>query len=230
MLKSTQWLLLVLVFVLVACGSEPEINEGDQEPIAAMERIFYVAPYTEVCGEAECLLVRDTLTDEWQQRTNDIEGFIYEAGYTYKLKVAEVAADNGTKYVLVDEMSREGSFESNATVTELDENLQTWYLDYMLTNSIALDTDITLHFGESTIVGTGGCNEYRAGYTAGEDETLIIDTIDASRQMCSELVSQQERDFFDALAMISHYEQTDSGTLIFKDLSGQPILTFVTSR
>lgn len=228
MQKSTRWLLLVWVFVLAACTAEPVVEEPEQNSVSFIHE-FYVAPYTELCGEAECLLVRDTLADEWAQRPNDIEGFVYEAGYTYKLRVEDISDGDNTSSVLVAELSREGSFENNATA-EPEENLQTWYLDYMLTNSISLDTDITLHFGDSIIVGTGGCNEYRAGYTAGADDTIVIDTIDASRQMCSELVSQQERDFFDALAMISHYEQTDTGTLIFKDLSGQPILTFVTSR
>lgn len=228
MQKSIQWLLLTLVFIMTACGSEPVIEETVEEP-PAIEHVFYVAPQTEVCGEAECLLVRDTLADEWEQRSNDIEGFIYEAGYTYKLRVEEISAETGITYVLAEELSREGSFENNATA-EPEENLQTWYLDYMLTNAISLDTDITLQFGDETIIGMGGCNEYRAGYTAGDEETLVIDTIDATKQICSELVSQQERDFFDALAMISHYEQTATGELVFKDLSGQPVLTFVTSR
>jgi heat shock protein HslJ len=228
MQKSTRWLLLAWLLILAACANEPVTQDVAQEP-ATIEQVFYVAPFTELCGDVECLLVRDTLAEQWQQRPNNIEGFVYEAGYTYKLRVAQISAEDSTRFVLVDQLSREGSFENPAT-TQSTETLQTWYLDYMLTNAVALDTEITLQFGESTIIGTGGCNEYRAGYTTGSTETIVIDTIDATRQMCSELVSQQERDFFDALAMISHYEQSDSGTLIFKDLSGQPILTFVTSR
>ncbi len=226
--KSTRWLLLVCTLLLAACGSQPVVEESGEEPVP-LEHVFYVAPYTELCGEAECLLVRETLAEQWEQRPNNIDGFVYEAGYTYKLRIAEVADENGTTFTLVEELSREGSFENNATAEPV-ENRQTWYLDYMLTNDISLDTNITLQFGESTIAGTGGCNEYRASFSADAAETIVIDTIDATRQMCSERVSQQERDFFDALAMISQYEQTDSGTLIFKDLAGQPILTFVTSR
>lgn len=228
MRKSMQWLLLALVFGLVACGSEPVVEETVEAP-PAVEHIFYVAPYTELCGDAECLLVRETLADEWEQRANDIEGFVYEAGYTYRLRVEEISAESGTSYILAEELSREGSFQNNATI-QTEEVLQTWYLDYMLTNAVSLDSEITLQFGSELIYGMGGCNEYRAGYTAGDGETLAIDTIDATKQICSDLVSQQERDFFDALAMISHYEETANGELIFKDLSGQPVLTFVTSR
>ena len=75
---------LVAVFGLVSCdllSTEPE----------AVRLILYVAPHTVECtgeGAHTCLLVREDSDEEWRYFYDEIEGFDYVAGFTYKLSVS----------------------------------------------------------------------------------------------------------------------------------------------
>lgn len=230
MLRWRLGALCLFAMLFMACGSSTGEDTASQPTPALIEKTLYVAPSTELCdGESrECLLVRESNADEWEQLTDTLNGFDYTAGYTYKIQV-QASPDDATNWTVVDVLSQEGSFEG-AEETSAESNLQTWYLDFLVTNSIALDIDITMEFGERLIAGSGGCNQYTAGYVAEGTNTLSIEGIGATKDLCSELISQQERDYFDALSMVAEYEQADASTLIFKDAAGTPILTFVTSR
>ena len=241
--------------VLVACGNESaSVTEDEQaavqdesptevptptevvEETTTVEKTVYVAPYTELCVEddsRECLLTRESLADEWQSFDQTIEGFQYIAGFNYKLLIYEEenVADSTTRYVLGEILSQEGSFEAPVEEEETAQiSSQVWLLDFLITNSSALQREITLQFGEGQVSGSGGCNDYVASFiTEGEDD-LRVESIGASRKLCDELISQQERDYFDALAMVATFEQTDASTLSFLDGTGTTILTFVTGR
>lgn len=220
---------LVCCLLLIGCGQA--VNSAEPTPTPEpYTQTLYVAPNTELCdGDTrECLLVRATIADEWELFDGTIAGFEYEAGYTYKLEVQGESAES-TDWTLVEIQSQEGSFETNQPSTA-EEQSQIWFLDFMLTNEIALDTDITMTFGDQKIQGSGGCNDYTADYTAEGTTTVRIDSIGATKNLCEDRISQQERDFFDALSMIAEYEQIDGSTLIFRDVQGTPVLTFVTAR
>jgi len=235
--------LLMGLLVLAACGGtselESEVVEPEVDPtVEVVKQTIYVAPFTELCegvATQECLLVKESLGDEWELYYGQIEGFDYIAGFTYKLSVfeeavAEPVADGADwRWVLDEILSQEGSFTTDET-TEPEPVAQIWHLDYLVTDSIALDTDITLEFGDGQIAGSGGCNDYVAGFRTVGDNGLAIESIGASRKLCDELISQQERDFFDALSVVNTFEQVDASTLVFQDATGTPVLTFVTTR
>lgn len=215
-------------------------EEISEDATSVVEKEIYVAPNTELCeGEAEqiCLLVRESLADEWELFYDTIEGFQYIAGFNYKLLVLEEelidppADGSSVRYTLKEVLSQEGSFEPQPE--EADEPqiaMQIWHLDFLITNSDALQKDITLQFGDEQVTGSGGCNDYVAGFVTEGEEQLRVESIGASRKLCDETISQQERDYFDALAMVATFEQTDAATLTFLDASGTAILTFVTGR
>ena len=153
------WVLL-FALVCVACGgSSLAVNDVasavDASAIEWVEKSIYVAPYTELCqnDSRECLLVRESLAEEWAAFDGGIIGFDYVAGYTYKLQLRSDSAES-TEWELVDILSREGSFTSVEQESAASD-LETWYLDYMMTNAIALDTNITLQFGSRNISGMG---------------------------------------------------------------------------
>ncbi len=228
-----RWRLVAMclfAMLFIACGSGASENTAVEPTPELIRKILYVAPRTELCdGDSrECLLVRESNADEWEPLSDTLNGFDYTAGYTYKIQV-QASPDDVTNWTLVDVLSQEGSFEG-AEENSAESNQQTWHLDFLVTNSIALDIDITMQFGDRLIAGSGGCNQYTAGYSTEGSNLLSIDGIGATKELCSELIAQQERDYFDALSMVAEYEQADASTLIFRDAAGTPILTFVTSR
>lgn len=228
-MKAYRLLLCVGLFMLAACSeSTPEIEPTST--VEFVERTIYVAPSTEPCvsGSGDCLLVRESIADAWQQFDGTLNGFDYEAGYTYKLQLRGDSAET-TSWDLVEVLSQEGSFETAQQETQ-SAGAQVWHLDYMLTNEITLDNDITMILGEDEIQGSGGCNNYTAAFRAEGINGIAIEGIGASKKLCEETIAQQERDYFDALSMIAEYEQVDGSTLIFRDVQGTPVLTFVTTR
>ncbi len=81
--------MLALLFLLAACGEPTPQDKPGQ--------LLYVAPYGTACigvGAMECLRVKEEGEANWQLFYNHIEGFAYEEGfqYTLRVKVEEVAS------------------------------------------------------------------------------------------------------------------------------------------
>ncbi|PHR64625.1 MAG: DUF4377 domain-containing protein [Alcanivorax sp.] len=81
--------MLALLFLLAACGEPTPQDKPGQ--------LLYVAPYGTACigvGAMECLRVKEEGDANWQLFYNHIEGFAYEEGfqYTLRVKVEEVAS------------------------------------------------------------------------------------------------------------------------------------------
>lgn len=63
------------------------------------------------------------------------------------------------------------------------------------------DTEITAEFkgANSTVVGSGGCNSYFAGYEIDNDRLTVIPPIGATEMACLPPIMDQEREYFDLL-------------------------------
>ncbi|MAX56536.1 MAG: hypothetical protein CL537_13670 [Alcanivoracaceae bacterium] len=94
-----------LLLLLTAC-SEPQ-PEGE---------LLYVAPYTSACigaGPMDCMRVRHSETENYQLFYNTIEGFQFEQGFRYTLRVAVSEVENppadgsALRYRLLEVLNRE---------------------------------------------------------------------------------------------------------------------------
>ncbi|MCK4783618.1 MAG: META domain-containing protein, partial [Desulfobacteraceae bacterium] len=63
------------------------------------------------------------------------------------------------------------------------------------------DTEITAEFksASSTVVGSGGCNSYFAGYEIDNDRLTVIPPIGATEMACPPLIMDQEQEYFKLL-------------------------------
>lgn len=74
---------LVLAVGALACTGLPSSARD-------AEVVLYVAPYPRECtgvGVMQCMLVKERPQDEWRLFYGGIEGFEYEAGFSYRLRV-----------------------------------------------------------------------------------------------------------------------------------------------
>jgi hypothetical protein len=84
-----------------------EINSGSiqkeiatseaSESLTFEEKTIFIGPEKAECvgvGPMECYLVKENPEDKWQYFYNSIQGFEWEAGYTYKLRVAIYPVEN----------------------------------------------------------------------------------------------------------------------------------------
>jgi hypothetical protein len=101
------WLAML---VLSGCGL---MGSGAQEVIT-----LEVAPTTVECvgeGTQRCLQVREAAHEEWRLFYDHIEGFTFEEGFRYSLRVSRtrisdpVADGSAFRYRLVDVLSREAA-------------------------------------------------------------------------------------------------------------------------
>ncbi|WP_312991819.1 DUF4377 domain-containing protein [Chryseobacterium flavum] len=84
--------------------------------IAANEKTIIVGPQTVDCsagaGRMKCMQVKENASDSWTNFYSTIEGFTYEPGYEYVLKVKTEKIENppadasSIKYILTEQVSK----------------------------------------------------------------------------------------------------------------------------
>jgi len=77
---------------LVACsrGTAPPVPAA--ESVGGLEKTLFVASERKPCtgvGPMECLQVREAVDRPWQYFYSEIEGFTFEPGFDYELRVRE---------------------------------------------------------------------------------------------------------------------------------------------
>lgn len=99
----------IAIFTLTQCTATADATSG------ANEKTFIIGPQTADCTGVvpmKCLQVKETPTGEWTNFYTNINGFTYEPGYEYVLKVktqkiANPPADGSSiKYTLLKQISK----------------------------------------------------------------------------------------------------------------------------
>lgn len=98
----------IFVMILTQCTTSSNVA-------AANEKTFIVGPETADCtgvAPMKCLKVKENASDSWTNFYTNIEGFTYEPGYEYVLKVKTEKIENppadgsSIKYTLVKQISK----------------------------------------------------------------------------------------------------------------------------
>lgn len=96
------------LFAITQCTTAANASGGD-------EKTFIVGPQTVDCtgvAPMKCLQVKETQSGAWTNFYSNIDGFTYEPGYEYVLKVKTEKIENppmdgsSIKYTLVKEVSK----------------------------------------------------------------------------------------------------------------------------
>lgn len=85
----------------VAATVQPAAPAKPAKPVAAAEqtttRLIYVAPERRPCtgvAPMQCLQVRERAKQPWQHHYGEIEGFQFEPGTAYRLRISEIKVAN----------------------------------------------------------------------------------------------------------------------------------------
>ncbi|MBT2622295.1 MULTISPECIES: DUF4377 domain-containing protein [Chryseobacterium] len=99
---------VLAIAVLTQCTTSAKVSDGS-------EKTFIVGPQTADCtgvAPMKCLQVKEKASENWTNFYSNIEGFTYEPGYEYVLKVktekiANPPADGSSiKYTLINQVSK----------------------------------------------------------------------------------------------------------------------------
>jgi heat shock protein HslJ len=199
-------------------------------PIASgpSEKTIYVGPYQVPCtgvAPQSCLLVREDPSDDWQYHYDPIEGFVYEPGFEYELRILETPVENppadasSIRWSLLEIVSKERSLEGT-----------TWLLESYVapegeTEPVLSGTQVTALFAEGRVGGNAGCNSYVGQYETSRPNISIA--VSASTMMfCSpEEVMQQEQNYLATLGNAAYY-LIQEDELLLSDDAHETILRF----
>jgi hypothetical protein len=183
-------------------GSESTVEEGKDEA-----RTLYVAHFRVDCvgvAPMKCLQVRDTPEAEWRMFYDQIQGFDYEEGYDYELRVRTEQVDNppadasSIRWILEEVVSKTAaSSEENAGAGIIaGEWALVSFSDGVLSAAAAdpsealellasQDGGVTIAFMEDGRVGgSSGCNQYTGSFTIQGGHSLSFGPLAGTRKLC----------------------------------------------
>lgn len=210
-------LILGLLFTLFSCTNT-------QENVYT----YWVNSYKVNCegvGDMNCLLVQKaeiTEPGKWINFYSKIEGFEYEPGYIYKLKVREVPVENppadasSIKYELVKVLEKKEDLDLNIN--------DTWVVTVIEDNAIQTDRmpTVEIQLASRTISGTDGCNRYTGSIISVGQGAIELGPLASTRMMCPDMEYADQ--FNQAMMKVKKYE-LENGYLILLDDKNNELMT-----
>jgi heat shock protein HslJ len=213
-------LLTLAGVVVAACGPFGAGPSG---------KTVYIGPYQVDCvgvAPQKCLLVKEKPADDWTYYYDQIQGFEYEPGYEYELRIMEERIENppadasSLRWTLVEVVAKTRSLEGTTWVMEA-------YLNSEGVLASALSgSEATARFEDGNVGGNASCNSYFGTYRFHGDNKLSVDIGGMTEMYCApEELMAQEGEFLAALDKAASYVIAEN-KLQIEDVSGKEILVF----
>ncbi|MFV0553876.1 MAG: DUF4377 domain-containing protein [Mangrovibacterium sp.] len=214
------WSLMLIFIAMTACSTDDSVStywvNGTQVDCMG------VAP-------RKCLQVqkgKELDAQVWQNFFAKIEGFDYEPGFIYKLKVKEepipmeqVPADGSSiKYTLVKVLEK-----TPDTRFAIDGDWTLIRLDAAPLNRMVPAPKLSINLIDMQISGSGGCNNYTAGIKGITSTTISFGVIAGGQRACID--PNMEHAYFIALNKVKTYA-LENDKLICYDENSNEILAF----
>ncbi|GAB4428135.1 MAG: hypothetical protein OHK0015_10770 [Chloroflexi bacterium OHK40] len=219
-MTSRRALLIVALVVgglwLAACAapaSQPAAPSAPPPAEAPSETLFIAPELKDCTGVApmQCMQVARDPAGPWELFYQPIEGFTFEPGFSYELRVRTEQVPNppadgsSLRYILVEEVSK---VAMSATPEPAAGDLPgtSWTLTELNgTPPVEGGRKATIQFdADGRASGSTGCNRYFGGYTA-EAGRLTMSQMGSTRMTCPEPLMAQETTFLDVLGRAVSY-------------------------
>jgi len=212
---------LFLAITLGACSS-----------LKQEETVYWINSSKVDCsgvGKMTCLQVQksDTLdlNADWDLFYSRIDGFDYEPGYLYKLKVKEEPVENppadvsSIKYTLVKVVEKKADARLGIHNIWVLESISGVKIDK---DSIAILPQIELNVAQMKVMGSNGCNRVSGAIKKITDTELEFSPLMETRKMCPKMDIPNQ--FSLALTKTRFYKK-GNGTLQFLDADKKELLS-----
>ncbi len=228
-------------------AAEPAEEPAPEEDLEAGGRIVtaWIGPELVDCvgvGPQKCMQVKTNPDDEYGLFYDQIEGFAYEEGYEYELRVLvepvqDPPADaSALIFTLVEVISQTPAAAAEQPAVgelpageELTLEGQTWLLSsYAGQDGEQIEalpqTRVTITFAEGEVSGSGGCNNFFGPYEVNGSE-LSIGLLGSTMMACVDDVMAQETGYLANLGAVAGY-QIDGEQLHLLGADGQLLLVY----
>lgn len=218
-------ILLSILLLIVSCTQQEADNEFT----------YWVNSYTVDCvgvAPMRCMLIQkgETLVaGEWQNFYSQIEGFDFQAGYIYKIKVLEEKLENvpadasSIRYTLVKVKEKKADTKMNINDIWVATSINGEIIKMNEGGGNAKNPQIEIHIAEMQIMGTDGCNNFNGGITTFDDGIIECGPIAGTRMMCPDMTIPDK--FNVALSQVKKYE-IEKLQLTFSDEQGKELIVF----
>ncbi len=228
-------------------GEPAEGTVPEEDSAEASGRIVtaWIGPELVDCvgvAPQKCMQVKTNPDDDYGLFYDQIEGFEFEEGYEYELRVLVEPVQNppadasALTYTLVELVSKTPVTveQPAADIGPADEALALEGVTWLLESYINLegqptesqpDTRLTIAFADAQVAGSAGCNNFFGPYEV-DGSALTIGPLGSTMKACfPEEVMLQETAYLANLGKVAAYEIVGS-QLELRDADGQTLLSF----
>lgn len=200
---KTHFILIVLAILLTSCQDEKTI---------------FVADEFGSCEEA-CLQIREHENDDWTNFLGEIEGFDYEQGYAYKLKVKIEKKNADVVYTLLEVLSKSKTKQTS----KINLNNTEWAVTHIegFENKTSKSPNFTIN--NENIRGNSGCNTFGGSFETDNKGMFKVGMLRMTKMYC-EAYMDLENAFTGALSKATSY-QIDEDTLQVLNNEGKAVFT-----
>ena len=214
--------LLVTVLLLFLASSVHAMDD---------ESILWINSFTVQCegvAPMNCLQVQESDSPEpgkWRNFYSSIEGFTFEAGYQYKLRIRkemleDVPADaSSIRYVLVEVLEK--TRDSKININDI------WAVTHIRGEALDVhpqrqkDPVIEISLSAMRVMGNDGCNNFTGKIEEFDDGVIHFGPIATTRMMCPDMTVPDR--FNSAMQLVRSY-RLEPGRLVLLDSDGVELI------
>lgn len=215
---------ILAVFLFQTCQSDTSLE---------YEMVIWVHSAKIECtgvSEMSCLQIQKgktlNLSKDWELFYSEIEGFDYQPGFLYKLKIKTETVENppadgsSIKYILLDILEKKK--DARYAIHDI----------YILThiNGKSIENDpveqrptLEINISKMKIVGSNGCNNFGGSITKLEDNNIEFSQLMETLKMCSDMTIPTS--YSHELTNTRSFKK-DNSILYFHNSENKNILTF----
>ncbi|MBJ7879456.1 META domain-containing protein [Gelidibacter salicanalis] len=194
--------------------------------VVPSDKIIYINNTLIACADGaseKCFQIKITEDGAWQAYPGTIEGFEYEEGLFYKLKVSENATDNTSAEAELPSYSLVEVLEKSNTTLTVDNGY--WIVVDILDTS-KLPRNPVFSVTENTIEGNTSCNKF-SGTLEIDKHTFKPNIVKSTEMGCNTLSVEQL--FLKTLQEVERYK-IEGDSLLLMDKHKKKIITCVYSH
>ncbi len=170
------------------------------------DKTLYIADHYGSC-EQHCLLVRENNGQDWTEFTGTIDGFTYEEGYSYQIKVRVHSENKQLKYTLLKLISKTKSDEKPILPG-------LWTVSKIADFKLPKDKKPVFSVADGVIRGNSGCNSFTGVVQTDIKGAFKVSNIRTTRMFC-ETYDAMERAFHAVLHKTVRYSIKNDALLLF---------------
>jgi len=213
---------LLMILLLVGCQTTKQSVSENHTHTVEVINTYYIAPYQVDCigvGPQKCFLIKQAINAPWQNFYSHIQGFEFETGYSYILKVKETPIENPP----ADGSSIHYELTEILEKHEVNQALQSIYDIWGVTKvngedrlSQGIMQTIEINTHKMTVLGEAGCNGYQGIIKADSTSNgICFSKMLSTLKICPN--QKQEDAFLKALQSVDTYYRYNQNLLLISE-------------